>query len=63
MCGTLCTALLKIAEGKSPHWVALHGLRQGQDPDAVYNWLNIYEAEGLEGILAHQHGGDRKGCL
>ena len=58
-----CAALLKIAEGKSPHWVALHGLLQRRDQDALYNWLNIYEVEGLKGLLAHQHGGDRKGCL
>lgn len=55
-----CAALLKIAEGKSPHWVARHGLLKERDPDTVYNWLNIYQAEGLAGMIARQHGGARR---
>jgi hypothetical protein len=34
-----------------------------RDPDAVYNWLNIYQEKGLAGIIAHQHGGSRRGSL
>ncbi len=54
-----CAALLKIAQGKSPHWVAGQGLLKPRDPDTVYGWLNIYESEGLAGLQAHQHGGPR----
>lgn len=42
--------LLKIAEGLSAHAVALSGLLRERDPDAVYGWLNSYEAEGVEGL-------------
>jgi hypothetical protein len=31
-----CAALLKIAEGKSSHWVAHHGLLKRRGPDTVY---------------------------
>ncbi len=58
-----CAALLKIAEGQSAHWVALHGLLKSRDPDTVYNWLDIYEAEGLAGLQAHQQGGNQRGYL
>lgn len=36
-----CAALLKIAEGHSPHLVALKGLLKAHDPDTVYNWLTL----------------------
>lgn len=58
-----CAALLKIAAGQSAHWVAQHGLLKPRDPDTVYNWLNIYEAEGIAGLQAHQQGGNRRGYL
>jgi hypothetical protein len=55
-----CAALLKIAGGRSPHAVARAGLLRPRDPDTVYHWLDRYQAEGLAGVLAHQHGGDRR---
>lgn len=55
-----CAALLKIAEGKSSHWVAYHGLLKYRDPDTVYNWLNIYKKDGFSGLAARQHGGDHR---
>ncbi len=58
-----CAALLKVAGGKSPHWVAQHGLLKERDPDTIYNWMNIYEVEGLAGLIARQHGGPRQGYL
>ena len=58
-----CAAMLKIAGGKAPHWVALHGLLKPRDPDTVYSWLNIYEAEGIAGLQGHRQGGPRRGCL
>jgi hypothetical protein len=58
-----CGALLKIAAGASAHAVARQGLLKPRDPDTLYGWLRIYEAEGVSGLLAHQHGGKRRGCL
>ena len=58
-----CAALLKIADGTSPHAVAHGGLLRNRDPDTVYAWLDYYRDQGLPGLLAHQHGGNRRGCL
>ena len=58
-----CAALLKGAEGQAPHAVALQGLLKPRQPDTVYHWLDRYQAEGLPGLLAHQHGGYRRGRL
>ena len=58
-----CAALVKIADGMSPHAVAQRGLLKARDPDTVYGWLAAYEAEGLAGVIARQHGGARRGCL
>ena len=44
-------ALLKIAEGKSPHWVARHGLFKARDPDVVYTWLRRYMRSGVSGLF------------
>lgn len=56
-------ALFKVAGGETPHWVARYGLLKRRDPDTVYGWLDIYEAEGVAGLQGHQHGGPRRGCL
>jgi hypothetical protein len=53
-------ALLKIAEGKSPYWVARNGLLKPRDPDTVYAWLNIYESQGLEGLMQRTQGQNRR---
>ena len=58
-----CAALLKIADGQAPYEVARHGLLKARDPDSVYAWLDRYAAEGLAGIVAHPHGGDRRRSL
>ena len=58
-----CGALLKIADGATPHAVAHHGVLQPRDPDTLYGWLQVYEEEGVAGLLAHQHGGDRRRVL
>jgi hypothetical protein len=52
-------ALLKIAEGASPHRVARSGLLKPRDPDTVYAWLSRYQAEGIAGLIAHPQGGYR----
>jgi hypothetical protein len=58
-----CGALLKIAGGQPPHAVATQGLLKPRDPDTVYTWLRLYETDGLEGIGAHQHGGNHRRSL
>ena len=52
-------AILKIAEGQSPHRVAQSGLLKPRDPDTIYAWLDHYEAEGVAGLIAHHQGGWR----
>lgn len=54
-----CAALLKIADGQSPHQVAQQGLLKERDADTVYHWLNLYEREGLDGVVKRLHGGAR----
>ena len=58
-----CAALLKIADGAAPYAVANAGLLRHRDPDTVYAWLDHFHDEGLSGLFAHQHGGNRRGCL
>ena len=55
-----CAAILKIADGGAPHAVARQGRLKPRDPDTVDAWLNAYEASGLAGLLARQHGGRRR---
>jgi hypothetical protein len=52
-------AILKIADGQSPHFVATQGLLKPRDPDTVYAWLDHYQAEGVAGLIAHPQGGSR----
>ena len=58
-----CSALLKIAAGEAPHAVARQGVLKPRDPDTLYGWLEVYEEEGVAGLVAHQHGGDRRRLL
>ena len=58
-----CAALLKIADGYSPHWVSQQGLLKKRAPDTVYNWMNVYQNEGVVGLTAYQQGGSRRGSL
>jgi len=58
-----CAALLKMAQGHSPHWVAQHGLLQPRDPDSVYQWLQWYQNEGIIGLIGHRHGGPHRSRL
>jgi hypothetical protein len=50
-------ALLAIADGQSPHWVACHALLRRRDPDSLYQWLDFYATAGLAGLLHRRHGG------
>ena len=56
-------ALLKIADGMSPHAVARTGLLRPRDPDTVYCWLDQYQAGGIPALRAHLHGGSVGGRL
>ena len=58
-----CSAVLKIAAGETPHAVARQGVLKPRDPDTLYGWLQVYEEEGVAGLVAHQHGGDRRRLL
>jgi transposase len=44
-------ALLKIANGQSPHAVAVAGLYRPRDPDTVYAWLDRYKTAGVQGLV------------
>lgn len=54
-----CAAVLKVADGQSPHSVALTGLLRPRDPDTVYEWLNNFEHQGIEGLIGGRQGGSR----
>lgn len=58
-----CAALLKIADGMSPHAVALGGLLRRRDPDSVYSWMGYYQGGGLGELRAHLHGAHPRGRL
>jgi hypothetical protein len=58
-----CGAILKIAAGATPHAVARQGVLKPRDPDTLYGWLAVYVEEGVAGLVAHQHGGDRRRLL
>ena len=52
-------ALLKIAAGDTAHRVAKRGLLKPRDPDTLYSWLDLYQASGAQGLIAHPQGGSR----
>ncbi len=52
-----CAAgLLKVADGASPHAVALHGLLKARHPDTLYDWVNRYQAHELAGLIHKPRG-------
>lgn len=62
------TALLLVAAGKSPHWVAKHGLGKVYDPDSIYAWLDSYLGRRIQGVagiaaLRVQPGRGRTRCF
>jgi len=58
-----CGAVLKVAGGQTPHAVARQGLLKPRDPDTLYGWLDMYEEEGMAGLLIHQQGGNHRRSL
>lgn len=57
-----CAALLKIADGMTPHAVARHGLLKPRQPDTVYEWLNWYETHGFWSVEHFPQGGHHRGA-
>jgi hypothetical protein len=55
-----CAALLKIADGHSPHAVARSGLLKPRHPDTIYTWLNWYERLGIRSVWRFQRGGKHR---
>jgi len=45
-------ALLQMAEGKSPHWVATHGVLKPRKPDTLYRWVR------QDALYLHRDAGD-----
>jgi hypothetical protein len=43
-------ALLKIAAGDSPNWVANFGLHKKIEVDQIYTWLDRYQSCGIAGL-------------
>lgn len=52
--------MLKIADGKSPPWVARKGLLKTRDPDTIYFWLKLSQEGGAKALLTRQPGGARR---
>src|SRR5260370_34243836 len=50
-------ALLFIAAGLTPAYVARYRLLRPRDPDTVYAWLKRYQQEGLTGLLIRKGRG------
>lgn len=51
------STILQVADGRSGRWVALNGLLKRRQPDAIYEWLDRYEAEGVEGLTIREGRG------
>jgi len=43
-------AILKVAQGMSPHQVALNGLLKTRKPDTVYDWIKRFQSKGVAGL-------------
>ncbi len=52
-------ALIKISHGQTPHAVAQHGLLKRRKPDTVYDWLNRFEKDGIDGLLIRDGRGKK----
>ena len=52
-------AILKVAEQQVASQVAQHGLLKVRQPETVYQWLDRYEAEGVNGLY-YRPGRGRK---
>lgn len=54
-----CAAVLKVADGAKASHVAGFLLLKPHKPDTIYDWLDRYEQQGIEGLKI-QEGRGRK---
>jgi hypothetical protein len=47
-----CHAILLLAEGQSPEWVAERGLSQPYSLDELAAWVECFNSKGVEGLTA-----------
>ena len=52
-------ALIKISDGDAPHAVAQQGLLKRRKADTVYDWLNRFEQDGIDGLLIRDGRGKK----
>ena len=52
-----CAALLKVAEGAKAAHVACRLLLKPHKPDTLYDWLNRYQRQGIEGLKIREGRG------
>jgi hypothetical protein len=55
-----CAAILKVADGRSAHFMAREGLLKPRDPDTIYSWMDRFEEQGVEGLIECQQGGNHR---
>jgi hypothetical protein len=55
-----CAAILKIADGRSARFVALEGLLKPREPDTIYSWMDLFEEQGVDGLIQCQQGGNHR---
>ena len=56
-----CAAILKIANGQSGNQVALQGLHKPRKPDTIYEWVDRYQNEGVDGLYIRKGRGRKAG--
>lgn len=52
-----CAALLKVADGAKAAHVAHFLLLRPHKPDTIYDWLNRYQQQGIEGLKIREGRG------
>jgi hypothetical protein len=52
-----CAALLKVADGAKAVHVAQFLLLRPHKPDTIYDWLNRYQQQGIEGLKIREGRG------
>ncbi len=55
-----CAAILKIANGESANSLSKNGLLKPRQARTLYHWLNLYQEQGIEGLINSQQGGNHR---
>lgn len=55
-----CAAILKIANGESANSLSKNGLLKSRQARTLYHWLNLYQRQGIEGLIKNQQGGNHR---